>query len=78
LNIEINLLYLIMENIFNGLIEFDSTEEFNEFVDNIDKSNALMIIEKQIEYSQQGGVFTLLESATLLKCLNKLKENEKI
>jgi hypothetical protein len=67
-----------MENIFNGLIEFDSTEEFNEFVNNIDKDSALMIIEKQIEYSQQGGSFTLLESATLLKCLNKLKENEKI
>ncbi len=67
-----------MENIFNGLIEFESIKEFSEFVDNIDKDNALMIIEKQIEYFQQNGAFTLIESATLLKCLNKLKENEKI
>jgi hypothetical protein len=63
-----------MENIFNGLIQFESAEEFNEFVNKIDKGNALMIIEKQIEYFQRGGAFTLLESATLLKCLNKLKE----
>lgn len=67
-----------MENIFNGLIEFESIKEFSEFVDNIDKDNALMIIEKQIEHFQQNGAFTLIESATLLKCLNKLKENEKI
>jgi hypothetical protein len=64
-----------MENIFNGLIEFESKEEFNEFVDNIDKDSALMVIEKQIEYFQQGGAFTLLEATTLYKCLSKLKEN---
>ena len=55
-----------MENIFNGLIEFDSMEDFSDFMDNIDKENAIKIIEKQIEYFQKGGAFTLLESATLL------------
>ena len=67
-----------MENIFNGLIEFDSMEDFSDFMDNIDKENAIKIIEKQIEYFQKGGAFTLLESATLLKCINKLKEDEKV
>ena len=64
-----------MENIFNGLIEFETREEFTKFVDNIDKVNALTIIEKQIEYFQQSGGFTLLEATTLYKCLTKLKED---
>lgn len=65
-----------MENIFNGMIEFDSMEEFSDFMENIDKENAIKIIEKQIEYFQKEGAFTLLESATLLKCLNKIKEKD--
>lgn len=63
-----------MENIFNGLIEFETTKDFNNFVESIDKKSALKIIEAQIEYFQQQGGFTLLEATTLYKCLNKLKE----
>ena len=65
-----------MENIFNGLIEFDNKEDFNNFVNNMTKENALQIIEKQIEYVQQQGGYTLLEATTLYKCLMKLKEND--
>ena len=65
-----------MENIFNGLIEFESTQDFSNFVENIDKKSALKIIETQIEYFQQQGGFTLLEATTLYKCLSKLKEED--
>ena len=65
-----------MENIFNGLIEFETTQDFSDFVENIDKQSALKIIETQIEYFQQQGGFTLLEATTLYKCLNKLKEDD--
>lgn len=65
-----------MESIFGGLIEFDSKEEFDNYVENLDKKKALIIIEKQIEYLVLNGGFTLLENHVLYKCLNKLKDNE--
>lgn len=64
-----------MESIFGGLIEFKSKDELNSFLESIDKDNALKVIEKQIEYIQQEGGYTLLEATTLHKCLTKLKEN---
>ena len=65
-----------MESIFGGLIEFENTNEFEQYVENLDKKKALVIIEKQIEYYMMNGGFTLLESHVLYKCLKKLKENE--
>ena len=65
-----------MESIFGGLIEFDTRDEFNEYVEKLDKDKALLIIEKQIEYFVMNGGFTLLENHVLYKCLLKLKENE--
>lgn len=65
-----------MESIFGGLIEFENREEFDKYVENLDKSKALLIIEKQIEYFVLNGGFTLLENHVLYNCLKKLKENE--
>ena len=65
-----------MESIFGGLIEFETRDEFNEYVEKLDKDKALLIIEKQIEYFVMNGGFTLLENHVLYKCLLKLKENE--
>jgi hypothetical protein len=64
-----------MESIFGGLIEFDNRKEFDDYVDKMDNSKALLIIEKQIEYFVLQGGFTLTENHVLYKCLNKLKEN---
>ncbi len=64
-----------METIFGGLIEFDSQEELDEFILNLDKDGALQIIEKQIEYFVSHGGFTLIENHVLYKCLTKLKED---
>jgi hypothetical protein len=65
-----------MENIFGGLIEFKSKEEFDSFIDKIDNESALSIIEMSILYGQQNGLYSLEESHSLYKCLSKLKENE--
>ena len=65
-----------MESIFGGLIEFDNKDEFDAYVESMDKNKALIIIEKQIEYFVMNGGFTLLENHVLYKCLTKLKENE--
>ena len=64
-----------MESIFGGLIEFDSQKELNEFVENLNTSGAIQIIEKQIEYIVSHGGFTIVESHVLYKCLTKLKED---
>jgi hypothetical protein len=65
-----------MERIFGGLIEFEDTEEFNQFVLNIDKESALTVIEQALEFCNQKRMFNLMEVSTLYKCLTKLKENE--
>lgn len=64
-----------MENIFGGLIEFPSENEFDEFTNNIDSDNALAIIEKAIEYGYQKNLFTMSETYFIYKSLKKLKEN---
>ena len=65
-----------MESIVGGLIEFDNQQEFDEFIENMDRDKALMIIEKQIEYFVLQGGFSLTENHVLYKCLHKLKKNE--
>mgnify|MGYP003349768849 CR=1 FL=1 len=65
-----------MESIFGGLFDFDNGGSVTEFIENIDKTSAIKIIEMAILNIQQQGGFTLLESHCLYKCLSKLKENE--
>jgi hypothetical protein len=65
-----------MENIFGGLIEFKSKNEFDSFIENISKEDALQIVEASISYGQQNGLYTLEESHSLYKCLTKLKQND--
>lgn len=64
-----------MENIFGGLIEFKSKKEFDSFIENITKEEALQIIELSLLFAQQSGLYSLEESHSLYKCLTKLKEN---
>jgi hypothetical protein len=64
-----------MENIFGGLIEFKSKKEFDSFIENVSKEDALQIVEASVSYGLQNGLYTLEESHSLYKCLNKLKEN---
>lgn len=65
-----------MENIFGGLIEFKSKNEFDSFTDGMDTASTIQIIEASIMYGQQNGLYTLEESHILYKCLSKLKEND--
>ena len=64
-----------MESIFGGLIEFESTEEFDNFVFKMDKNQALLVLTKSLEFCQQNGVYNLMEANAIYKCLNKLKED---
>lgn len=62
------------KSIFGDLITFETTEQFNEFIETIDKSTAIKMIELSIEYGQRNGLFTLEESYCMYKCITKLKE----
>lgn len=66
-----------MASLFNGLFEFNSQKELDEFILNkIDKKTSIKIIELSIESLLSQGAYTLAESFTLYKCISKLKENE--
>ena len=64
-----------MESIFGGLIEFDDSQEFDRYILNMNKEQALLVLSKSIEYCQQRGLYNLMEANALYKCLTKLKEN---
>ncbi len=59
--------------ILGGLIEFESQEKLNNFIENIDHINAIKIIEGSIEYGMKNGLFNLNEAYCLYKCLNVIK-----
>jgi hypothetical protein len=64
-----------MESIFGGLIEFEDINEFDTFVHNMDKKQALLVLTKSLEFCQQNGIYNLMEANALYKCLSKLKED---
>lgn len=65
-----------MENIFGGLIEFDTQKQFDDFVESMDEPHALKIVEVAIKYGLNNGLYSMEEVHCLYKCLSKLKENE--
>lgn len=63
-----------MESIFGGLLEFENTQELDNFLSSLDDETALNMVELSIVYCQQNGVYNLHESHFLYKCLAKLKQ----
>ena len=64
-----------MNSIFDGLLEFQTQEDFDSFIESMDKISAIKILELSIITNQQRGVYSLEESHCLYKCLTKLKED---
>ncbi len=63
-----------MESIFGNLIQFESEEEYFQFIENIDKESSIQFLEKALEYSQKMGVFDFQEAFGIFTCLKKIKE----
>lgn len=63
-----------MENIFGGLIDFESKKEFNEYLDVMDSNSAIAILEMAIKYGISLNVYTFEEIHCLYVCLQKLKK----
>ena len=66
------------KEIFGGLLQFETNQQLNEFIESIDKEMSIKLIELSIDYIMKNGLFTLEESYCLYKSINKLRENEKI
>lgn len=62
--------------LFEGIIEFENKEKLSEFINNLDKSTALKIIEIGLELSLKKGIYNLDEAYCLYKSLEVIK-NEK-
>lgn len=62
------------EQIFGGLIEFENEEKLTEFIESMDKSTAIKIIELTINYGLKNGLYNLDESYCLHKSISKIKE----
>jgi hypothetical protein len=63
-----------MDSIFGGLIEFPTEKDFDEFVQKMDESDALSIIERALEYSHNQNIYTVQETYFIYKSLKKLKD----
>jgi hypothetical protein len=63
-----------MENLFGELVEFEDKNELDKFINNITKDEALLIVEKAIEFLFLSNMFTMQESHVLYKAITKLKE----
>jgi hypothetical protein len=66
-----------MENIFGGLIEFESEKEFDEYMKKMTPRESLVIIEKAIEYAYMNNLFTQQETYCIYKSIKNLKDDEK-
>jgi hypothetical protein len=64
-----------MENLFGGLLEFVSKEQLENFINTMDKTSALKMIELSLLHAQHRGLFSFEESTIIYNSLNKLKEN---
>ena len=62
--------------IFGGLIEFESTEDFNIYLDNVSDDSALIIIERALKYGVANGLYNMEECYAIYKSISKLKNNE--
>jgi hypothetical protein len=63
-----------MENIFGGLVEFESEKEFDEFLNEMSQESAISIIEKSLEYAHNQNVFSIPEIYFIYKSLKKIKD----
>lgn len=65
-----------MKTIFDGLFEFETDNDLDHFVNNMNKTSSLKILEIAFEFGQKRGLYSIQESYCLYKCLMNLKEDE--
>lgn len=66
-----------MKTIFNDQLEFETNEELDMLVDNLNPQFATKIIELAIDKGTSQGLFNITESHCLYKCIQYIKTLEK-
>lgn len=66
-----------MENIFGGLIEFESEKELQSFIFEMSNKDAISLIEKALEFSHKNNIYTLQETYVICESLKVLKNYNK-
>ena len=65
-----------MKALFNNQLNFDSTEELELVLDNLNLKMSIQIIEIGLEHALYSGVFNLMETHSLYKSIQHLKTYE--
>ena len=65
-----------MKTIFNGQFDFDSDDELELVLDNLNPQMSLKIIEIALNKGLREGIFNLTESHCLYKSMQFLKKTE--
>lgn len=64
-----------MAHMFGELLEFNSKEELNEYIEKMGVGDALTLLETALTWPQQNGLYTIDESFIIYKSLEKLRQN---
>ena len=64
------------EFLFGGEFEYEEKEDFKVFLNSLKPSVSRSIIETALNHASNQGVFNILESHCIYKCLENLKDNE--
>lgn len=64
-----------MGHMFGELLEFNSKEELNEYIEKMEVADALTLLEAALTWSQQNGLYTIDESFIIYKSLEKIRQN---
>ena len=67
-----------MKTIFNDQLEFETNEELEMLINNLNPQFAVKMIELGVEKGLSQGLFNLTESHCLYKCIQYIKTLEKI
>ena len=64
------------EFLFGGEFEYEENEDLKVFLNSLKTSVSRSIIETALNHASNQGVFNILESHCIYKCLENLKDNE--
>ena len=64
-----------MGHMFGELLEFNSKEELNEYIEKMEVVDALTLLETALTWPQQNGLYTIDESFIIYKSLEKIRQN---
>lgn len=63
-----------MPHLFGQSFEYDDKKDLIDWLEEIDSTQAITIIDLALSHANKEGAFDIDESYCIFKCINKLKE----